>query len=169
VSKKIVKMGRPSRYTSEMATAICERLAQGEPLSHICRDSTVPDRATVLRWVADRVGDFHDRYTRAREIGFDAIADDALTIIDELPERTDRGTVDAGSVQRAKNRAELRLKLLAKWSPKRYGDRQDASSDASPLLPEVRSGVLIVPGVMDEAEWGKMMDNHATVNQGKIK
>jgi hypothetical protein len=49
---------------------------------------------------------------RAREEGFDAIADDCLAIADD---RTDEPAS-------RRVRVETRLKLLAKWDPKRYGE-----------------------------------------------
>ena len=65
-------------------------------------------------------------FARARELGADAIAEDSMRIVDELPERGPDGKIDPGSVAHAKLRAEHRLKLLAKWSPKKYGDKVQA-------------------------------------------
>jgi hypothetical protein len=42
-------------------------------------------------------------------------------------------------VQWAKNRVELRLKLLAKWNPKRYGDKVQVAGDAENPLNTVVS------------------------------
>lgn len=56
---------------------------------------------------------------RARELGFDAIAVDGLNIVDNLDE-------DPAS---RRVRSDYRLKLLAKWDPKRYGDRQVLAGD----------------------------------------
>ena len=59
------KRGRPSRYTSELAAVICERLAEGETLRSICRDDKMPDKATVLRWLGDKAKtDFRDQYAQ---------------------------------------------------------------------------------------------------------
>lgn len=47
-------------------------------------------------------------------------------MIDEAPARCETqfgDKVDPGHVQWQKNRVEQRLKLLAKWSPKKYGER----------------------------------------------
>jgi hypothetical protein len=44
------KRGRPSDYTDDIATAICDRLAKGESLRAICATEGMPDKATVLRW-----------------------------------------------------------------------------------------------------------------------
>lgn len=118
-------MGRQSTYTPEIAAKICERLADGEPLRAICRDEGMPAWRTVYDWLTENT-DFAARFARARELGHDAIAEDTIAMIDEPPGRTETehgDKVDPGHVQWQKNRVEQRLKLLAKWSPKKYGDK----------------------------------------------
>lgn len=118
---------------------ICALIADGVNLREICRMGGMPAWRTVYDWMeADPV--FSAAIARARDIGADAIAMEALEIMDEEPER-DRvtGKRDPAYVAWQKNRAELRLKLLAKWNPKSYGDRiqQDhTSSDGSMSLPK---------------------------------
>jgi transposase len=121
------KGGRPSIRTEDIVTSICLRLAQGEPLAQICREDGMPGLSTVYDWQsADK--DISGRFARAREAGFDQIALDALRIADDAT--SDRATdsegrerVDNEAIQRSRLRVETRLKLLAKWDPKRYGDR----------------------------------------------
>lgn len=118
-------MGRKTTYTEKTARAICERLADGEPLRQICRDDDMPSWRTVYDWQEARP-EFAARIARARTMGFDAIAEDTLEIIDAAPERqaTEHGTkIDPGAVQHQKNRVEQRMKLLSKWDPKRFGDK----------------------------------------------
>lgn len=123
-------MGRPSLKTPELIEAICARLEKGEPLAQICRDDGMPGLRTAHEW-RETDPEVSAAFARAREIGFDAIANDSLAIIDERPEYVvamigDDATekrIDSASVQWAKNRAEHRLKLLAKWDPKRYGEK----------------------------------------------
>jgi hypothetical protein len=117
-------MGRPSSYTPELLGTICERLSKGEPMATICRDEGMPDPSTVWRW-AESDENISQIIARARVKGFDAIAENALEIIDETPPVTATGGIDSGHVSWAKARVETRLKLLAKWDPKRYGDRLD--------------------------------------------
>lgn len=119
------KMGRPSKRTDSMVDEIIERLSDGEPLAAICRDNGMPNPSTVYDWMnADP--SLSQRFARAREDGFDAIARQALEIADMPPAyTTGEGTarIDAGDVQNRKLQIETRLKLLAKWDPKRYGDK----------------------------------------------
>lgn len=105
-------MGRPSLKTPKLVAAICERLSVGEPLAQICRDNGMPDASTVWDWQQNDEA-VSQTIARARILGFDAIAVDALEIADT---KTD-------DPQCRKVRIETRLKLLAKWDPKRYGDR----------------------------------------------
>lgn len=91
-------------------------------MREICRDPMMPAWQTVYDW--ERVDpEFARAIARARELGAHVIAQDAMDIADAEPGRTAFGNVDPGSVQHAKLRVETRLKLLAKWSPRLYGDK----------------------------------------------
>lgn len=63
------KIGRPSKYTMEIAQAIADRLTRGETLNTICRDAGMPDASSVRRWALDDVEGFWATYDRARELG----------------------------------------------------------------------------------------------------
>ena len=141
-----------SKYTDELAEEICTRIANGEPLRAICRDDHMPNWTTVYAWInADP--ELAQRIARARELGADAIAEDTITIIDTPPERVDTPTgskIDPGYVQWQKNRVEQRLKLLAKWQPKKYGERVDhTSSDGSMSPPKAIEIVHVKPAGKD--------------------
>jgi hypothetical protein len=120
-------MGRPSLYTPELVATIAERLATGEPLAAICRDAGMPHPSTVRDWMAAHE-DVSRVIARAREDGFDAIAAGVRQIA--------RGTGESTSdVQRDKLIIDTDIKLLAKWDPKRYGERMTLAGDsANPLL-----------------------------------
>jgi hypothetical protein len=81
--------GRPSTYTSSIAEQICERIAEGEPLTKICRDEQIPAYRTVLGWrVANK--EFSQMYARARLDAGDTLADQ----IRELAGRVERGELE---------------------------------------------------------------------------
>lgn len=109
---------------------ICQRLSLGEPLAKICRDPHMPDRTTVFDWAKEDES-ISQLIALARIDGFDAIAEECLDIADAPPPSTQYGTTDGGAVQHAKLRVETRLKLLAKWDPKRYGDKQQVEHSGS--------------------------------------
>jgi len=124
--------GRPSKYTPEIAEEMVQRLSEGEPLRQICRDAHMPEWRTVYDWMY-RNEDLSAAIAHARELGQDAIAEDIMREISEDPERIlseGGGRIDSGYVQLIKARAEIKLKLLAKWNPKKYGDRTVLAGDA---------------------------------------
>ncbi|MEN6644605.1 MAG: terminase [Armatimonadia bacterium] len=117
----------PAKFVDE----ICDWIAQGKTLRDYCRQEGKPHYTVVYEW---RLNDdeFAQRFARARDIGHDAIAEECLAIADESAfdaiEGED-GTLRTNSevIQRSKLRVETRLKLLAKWSPKKYGDKLDVN------------------------------------------
>ncbi|QWP79219.1 hypothetical protein J5226_12880 [Lysobacter sp. K5869] len=121
-----------STYTPELAAQIIERLSKGEPLADICRDEGMPAVRTVSDW-RSRYPDFDEQFLAARDDGFDAIAADCLRIADDGTNdyvMTKNGPVfDAEAVQRSKLRVETRIKLLAKWDRRRYGDHITHAND----------------------------------------
>lgn len=125
-------MGRKSTFTQAAADEICRRLSTGEPLAQICRDEGFPHDDTVRSW-ADSDPNFAQAIARAREKGFDAIALECLHIADDSSGdviETDNGPrVNAEFVARSRLRVDTRLKLLAKWDPKRYGERTTLAGD----------------------------------------
>jgi hypothetical protein len=122
--------GRPSTYTQAIADAICARIADGQTLRAICREEDMPAWRTVYDWLQADEG-FAARFARAREVGADAIAQEVLDIADTPLEgiRTEIGddgktkTVSEDMLGHRKLQIETRLKLLAKWFPKKYGEK----------------------------------------------
>lgn len=118
------------KRTPEIEDEICKRLAEGEPLRAICRDEHMPHWTSFYDWL-EVDSAFALRIARARELGFDAIAEEALAISDtpvvgEETEESDQGRkVKRGDMLgHRKLQIETRLKLLAKWCPAKYGDKQ---------------------------------------------
>jgi hypothetical protein len=120
--------GRPDTFTQVKADAIIERVSMGEPLAQVCRDIAV-GLTTWYDWVRVRP-ELSERIARAREAGFDMIAVDALRIADTPVEGKREKSTALGleittedMLGHRKLQVETRLKLLAKWDPKRYGDK----------------------------------------------
>ena len=123
VSAKAKAKPKPRAHNAdEIKTSICEQIAHGVPLAEIARQPGMPKRQTVHDWMAADE-DFAGRFARARDDGADAIAEQTLEIVDQPPERDQTGKIDPGWVAHQKLRAEHRLKLLAKWNPKKYGEK----------------------------------------------
>lgn len=104
-------------------------------MRQICRDEDMPSDRAVRQWMETRP-DVATAIARARVEGFDAIAEECLRIADDasndwmVMEHGD-DKLDAEHVQRSKLRIETRLKLLAKWDPKRYGEKLQTEHSGS--------------------------------------
>ena len=124
-------MPYPAKITPAVIEEVLSRIAQGETLAALARELGFHPTAWMKHVRADE--GLAIAYAEARDVGADVIAEQALEIIDAAPERiievddegkTSQGRIDSAAVTWAKNRAEMRLKLLAKWNPKKYGDKQ---------------------------------------------
>tara|TARA_R110000796_G_scaffold6495_6_gene22997 strand:+ start:735 stop:1217 length:483 start_codon:yes stop_codon:yes gene_type:complete len=147
-SAKKSKGGRPPEAVdTKIIEEICAWIADGKTLRSFCRQKGKPAWRTVYGWLT-KSEEFQARFAHAREIGQDAIAEDTLEIIDEFPMSTggDSPRLDSTHVQYNKNRVEQRMKLLAKWNPKKYGDRVGVDHQGGVSL-QVITGV---PQVDDE-------------------
>ena len=124
------KIGRPSKYDPEIARIICEQLSEGIPLRQICRENDgFPAWRTVYDWMG-RDEALSAAIARARDIGYDAIAEECLTIADtplmgQKQVMTDDGvsTTIEDMLGHRKLQIETRLKLLAKFHPTKYGEK----------------------------------------------
>lgn len=136
-------IGRPSSYDPAVSLKICEMLSEGIPLREICRMEGMPAWRNIYFWMA-RDEDLSAHIARAREAGYDAIAEECLDIADNSTNdwmdreiRNARGQIevtrvaDTEHIQRSKLRIETRLKLLAKWRPEKYGDKTVITGDAN--------------------------------------
>jgi hypothetical protein len=154
------KTGRPSKYTPEIAAEMCRLLADGIPLREICRREGFPEWRTVYDWMYrdDALGSagvgLSASIARAREIGQDAIAEQIWLDVNQEPERilSEGGNrIDSGYVQWQRVRADIGLKLLAKWNPKRYGDRVELSGNKeSPI--QIQADVTLFDAILTNLE-----------------
>ena len=145
----VKKTGRPSKYTLEIAQEVFRRISTGEPLLQICKDEHMPQRQTFYDWLA-RDDSLSVQFTRAREEGCEAMADETLVIADERPEinpiidsktgEVIRIDLSSAYIQWQKNRIDTRLKLLACWNPSKYGTKVQMGGDPkNPLKIEVKT------------------------------
>lgn len=120
------KRGRPSAYTPELADEICLHISNGIAVKDLGRIAGMPSHDTVHRWIASNP-EFRDKYTRAKELALERMAEEILTISDDATNDwavNEDGTrrVDQENVQRSRLRVEARKWLLSKLMPKKYGD-----------------------------------------------
>lgn len=105
--------GRPSTYTEEMGSLICDKLTEGTSLRKLCMSDEFPHASTVYVWL-DRFPEFADKYARAREAATEDMLEDILEIADDA-------TID---VQDKRVRIDARKWAMGKLKPKKYGEKQ---------------------------------------------
>ena len=121
-------MAGRSTYCEDIAADICERIADGESLRSICRDSKMPTKSTVFKWLVENEA-FSDQYARARECQADSFVDDITDIADTEDDST-----------RARVRIDARKWASSKLAPKKYGDKLDMNlggQDGNPVQHQV--------------------------------
>lgn len=144
-------MGAHSTYTVEVADKICEWISEGKTLMDFCRQEGMPSFATVYRW-QDEHTQFMTAFMRARDIGHDVIAEDAMRIANTPIDGLVVETVESGNGPEARRerrerredmlghrklQVETRLKLLAKWNPRKYGEKLEHSGDVGVRLSDL--------------------------------
>lgn len=123
------KVGRPPGklpVPQVEADSLVQWISEGRPLREWCRQEGNPEWRTVYDWM-DKDEDFAARIARAREDGHDVIADECKELADTKP-------LDQVEVAWRRLQVETRLKLLAKWNPKKYGDRQQLEHGGGVIL-----------------------------------
>jgi len=117
------KMARPTIYTKELASKICDRISRGESLRKICREEGMPERRTIHLWLLDEEKkEFFHQYEKACNIR-------AEDLFDEIEEIAD----NKGEVQRDRLRVDTRKWYLSKVLPKKFGDKIDITSGNKPI------------------------------------
>lgn len=138
----MAKQGRPTKYTDDLATEICHRIAEGESIRSICRDEKMPVTSTVMLWLVDGKHErFSEQYAKARLIQAEHLADELMDIADDgrndwmerNGENAEGYQVNGEHVQRSRLRVDTRKWYLSKVLPK-FADRKEIdhkSSDGS--------------------------------------
>lgn len=134
-------------YTPEIAERIIDEVMSGRPLAEICDAPDMPAAGSVRRWIIDDRDGFKTRYWQACEVGYHAIAEQTLPIVDDrrndwiVRQREDGTTeiiLDSQRVSRARLRLEARWQLLSRMQPRKYGNRpeppQEQQSDMAEVL-----------------------------------
>lgn len=130
--------GRPTDYCDEVADKILDGIVGGATLRTICEPDDMPDKSTVLRWVA-RHEDFEKLYTLAQAAKMEAHADELLDIADDgsndwmlTNAENNAGYRENGeAIRRSALRISTRQWLMERLKPKRYGSKVDVNHGGS--------------------------------------
>lgn len=130
-------------WTPELEQSIVDWIADGKTLREFCRQDGMPSHDAVYDH-EDLSESFKQRIARARLRGEEVIAQDCLQIADNtqigqiITEKPD-GTTEiktADMIEHRKLRIHTRLQLLAKWNPRKWGDKlqqEVTGKDGGPL------------------------------------
>jgi hypothetical protein len=114
MAKTPKKIGRPSKFSEEIANHICAELPFADGgLAEVCRADGMPHEGTVYRWLADpeRYA-FREAYAHARELSGEVQATRGL-----------RDALEAEDAALGRLRFDARKWTAAKLAPKKYGDK----------------------------------------------
>lgn len=115
------KRGRPATYSDDdkasWQSRICAWLATGKSLASFCTQEGTPGLVVIVDWRRESPS-FASDYTRAREDGADAFADELIDIADGAA-----AFRDAAQVNAARLRVDTRKWVASKLKPRIYGER----------------------------------------------
>jgi hypothetical protein len=113
-------------------------------LRSICAEGS-PAESTVRAWALDDIEGFAAQYTRAREIGYERLADEILEISDDGSNdtyQTDNGeATNHDVIARSRLRVDSRKWMLSKMLPKKYGDK--LAIGGSDDMPDIRHSISV--------------------------
>lgn len=135
------KMGeKPYPNKEDIKNKLVAWINDGKTLREFCRLEGMPHNTVIYDWEAEDA-DFTQRIARARDTGHDFIAEECLALADKEPlevfDEAGNKRYDPGSIAWRKMQIETRVKLLAKWNPRKYGDKTIlAGDDKAPVVVE---------------------------------
>ena len=137
-------MGRPSKYSPEVAAKVCALVSCGKSMKTVCAAEDMPAPSTIYLWLRAHV-DFSEQYARAKVEAADALVDEILDIADDgtndWMEVHDREgdcvgyRINGEHVQRSRLRIDSRKWVAAKLQPKKYGEKVDVNHGIDPGNP----------------------------------
>lgn len=122
------KVGRPTKYTPELAEKICDLIREGLSEREICSQKGMPDASTLGRW-KDNNQEFCIQSARARAASAEKFNDELLelqaNLNNELQTRLLNGDdFPKGTVEAFKVLMQEKARQISWRDDSRYGDRK---------------------------------------------
>lgn len=114
--------GRPSKFNAELEENILEQLSSGISLRKICDADGMPDRGTVIRWMAASP-EFATKCAHAREMQGESYVDRIIDRVESIE--------DAEDAHVAKVQIAAWQWTASKLHPKVYGDKMMTSTTST--------------------------------------
>lgn len=133
----------PKPYTLELAERICNRMANGESLSQICKDPAMPAWVTIFHWINDprpKYDQFREMFERAQISLIYYYVYEMVDIADnstndymdrELSDGRIVRELDPENVNRSRMRVDIRKWLASKLIPHKFGDKVEAFNNTT--------------------------------------
>lgn len=125
--------GRPTVYTPELFEKICDEIATSDiGLVHICKHNGL-NAKTFYDWIKADI-ELSNKYARARELQAEYLADQILSIADDvsndtiIDDETGRESANHEWINRSRLRVDARKWIASKLFPKKYGDKVDLTT-----------------------------------------
>lgn len=132
-------MSRPTKYTPQLARAICEQIATTTLSIHNIANDLHISPSMIMRWL-NKHQSFREQYARARELQADLLASQILEIADNARmekkttiKPTGTETVEADMVSRSRLMVDVRKWLASKLAPKKFGDQIDLTTQGEKI------------------------------------
>jgi len=135
VTGEVVRQGRPTKFSPELAASICEMLSEGMSLRTVCKHEGMPAMSQIFNWL-NLYPSFQEQYTRAKEEAADALSEDIQAIADG----TLKGTYDPMAARVAIDAYKW---TASKLKPKKYGDKVDLTTNGKDLPSPLLGGIVI--------------------------
>jgi hypothetical protein len=127
----MAKVGRPSKYTPELAKRICRAIATSTDsrAKIFARYPDFPCVDTVNEWRYD-YPEFSAMYAEAKRLQADLLAEEIIDISDDstqdyYEDKDGNEKLNTEHVQRSRLRVDSRKWVACKLLPKVYGDKQE--------------------------------------------
>lgn len=168
-------MGRPTKYSEELADAICELVVRGMSMRKICELDAMPVEDTVYSWLA-KYPYFSEKYTEAVQHRTNKYLEECVDLADNMPdgimflgldgrlferwevmgltpkERVEAQLIPVGLstelVNKRKLQIETRIKAAARMHPRKYGDKLQTENKTEQV--NLNANLPDLEGVDDE-------------------
>lgn len=137
------KVGRPTKYSQELADNICSQLAMGLSLRTVCKGEGMPAMETIFSWFR-KYKEFSEQYAKAKEESADALFEETIDIADDSLEDAKKyvGPGSSAIVNAYRLKVDTRKWMMSKMKPKKYGDKLDMTTNGKDLPTPILNGAI---------------------------
>ena len=150
--------GRPTNYTEALAEEICDRLASGESLLHMCHDDHIPAQGVIFQWLRKHES-FREKYAIARQYWAEAEFEKLMQIADtpqvgiktktvESEGKVTNETISMDMTDHRRLQVDARKWALARMNGRRFGDKASVEH-SGPGGTAVAFEIINIPGKVE--------------------